>query len=86
LALREAGVVSLTTWLVFLEEVQVPTKSKTGWAPHPVWTFWRFLGLDRIENQDHLALSLPTILSCTSSQMDLEHFNINFRETHNTRW
>jgi len=47
---------------VFLEAAQVPTESKAGWAPQPVWAFKRSLGLVRIENQDHPTHSLVTVL------------------------
>jgi len=48
---------------VFLEEAQVPTESKAGWAPQSVWAFKRSLGLDRIENHDHPTNSLVTVLT-----------------------
>jgi hypothetical protein len=47
---------------VFLQEAQVPTESKAGWAPQPVWALRRSLGLERIKNQDHPTHSLVTIL------------------------
>jgi len=58
---------------VFLEAAQVPTESKTGWAPQPIWAFGISHGLDRIENQDHPTHSLVTVLpelyQCTDGFM-----------------
>jgi len=35
-------VVSVTTWPLFpLERTPVSIEYEAGWAPEPVWTFWR---------------------------------------------
>jgi len=49
------------------ERTTVPTEQKSGWAPGPVWTFWRrkeYLATARNKIPDHPVHSCNTYSNC----------------------